>query len=206
MSQLHDPSGHTGYPRETLAEPAQATMNSDLVDESTTVAEAMTVCARTCSPMSTVLEAVMVFRDAECGAIPITDTGRPVGVLTDRDVALAISTHPNDLGRTPVGDLMNKDVVTIDLDETLDAAMDKLGDHGVRRLMIVDSNGLLQGVLSWTDLIPHLSPAGRTRSLEDRREPIAVRFLLDSQICLAPRQATCYFPQGVHSLAFRSRT
>ena len=29
--------------------------------------------------MSTVLEAVMVFRDAECGAIPITDTGRPVG-------------------------------------------------------------------------------------------------------------------------------
>ena len=43
MSQLHDPSGHTGSPPETLAEPAQATMNSDLVDESTTVAEAMTV-------------------------------------------------------------------------------------------------------------------------------------------------------------------
>ncbi len=58
---------------------------------------------------------------------------------------------------------MNKDLVTIDLDETLDAAMEKLGDHGVRRLMVVDGNGLLQGVLSWTDLIPHLTASGLGR-------------------------------------------
>jgi CBS domain-containing protein len=136
---------------------------ADLVDPTLTVAQAMTVAPRTCSPMSTVLEAVMIFRDADCGSIPITDTGKPIGILTDRDVALAITTHQADLGRTPVGELMSKDPVTIDLDEALDVAMEKLGDHGVRRLMVVDGNGILQGVLGWTDLIPHLTASGLGR-------------------------------------------
>jgi alpha-L-arabinofuranosidase len=105
----------------------------DLVNPILKVADAMTTAPRTCSPASTVLEAVMIFRDADCGAIPITDAGKPIGILTDRDVALALAGHEADLARTPVGELMTRDVVTIDLDETLDAAMDKLGDHRVRR-------------------------------------------------------------------------
>src|SRR5208337_3672652 len=69
---------------------------------------------------------------------------------------------------------MSKDVVTIDLDETLDVAMEKLGDHGVRRLMVVDGNDVLQGVLSWTDLVPYLSESG-PRRVADRRKPLATR-------------------------------
>lgn len=160
MTQLNDPTRQTEPSVDELSDPALATNGSDLVDRTLTVAAAMTTAPRTCSPVSTVLEAVMIFRDADCGAIPITDTGKPIGVLTDRDVALAIPKHQTDLGRVPVGDLMSKDVVTINLDETLDSAMEKLGDHGVRRLMVVDGNGILQGVLSWTDLVPHLSPSG----------------------------------------------
>lgn len=163
MTQLNDPSRRIESSIDVLSEPAASAYGPDLVDRTLTVAAAMTTAPRTCSPVSTVLEAVMIFRDADCGAIPITDTGKPIGVLTDRDVALAISNHQTDLGRVPVGDLMNKDVVTIELDETLDSAMEKLGDHGVRRLMVVDGNGLLQGVLSWTDLVPHLSASGLGR-------------------------------------------
>ena len=161
MSQVHDQSRRSVSSADALSTfPAR---DSDLVDPTLTVAQAMTAAPRTCSPASTVLEAVMIFRDADCGTIPITDTGKPIGILTDRDIALAIPTHPADLGRTPVGELMKKDVVTIDLDETLDVAMQKLGDHGIRRLMVVDGNGFLQGVLSWTDLVPHLSASGLGR-------------------------------------------
>jgi CBS domain-containing protein len=110
-----------------------------------------------------VLEAVMIFRDANCGVVPVTDAGKPVGVLTDRDVALALPSHESDLGRTPVCELMSKDVVTIDIDETLDAAMDKLGEYGICRLLVVDGNDLLQGILSWSDLVPHLTPCGLGR-------------------------------------------
>jgi CBS domain-containing protein len=95
--------------------------------------------------------------------VPITDAGKPVGVLTDRDVALALARYEPNLGRVPVGELMTRDVVTIDLDETLDVAMDKLGDHAVRRLLVVNGEGILQGVLSWSDLAPHLTPTGLGR-------------------------------------------
>ncbi len=163
MAQGNDTSGRLESSADALSDSTFSGDDAVLVDRTLTVAEAMTSAPRTCSPVSTVLEAVMIFRDADCGAIPITDTGKPIGLLTDRDVALAISTHQSDLGRLPVGELMSKDVVTIDLDETLDAAMEKLGDQGIRRLMVVDGSGLLQGVLSWTDLIPHLSAAGLGR-------------------------------------------
>jgi len=137
--------------------PVPLVSESDLVNPMLKVADAMTVAPRTCSPASTALEAVMIFRDEGCGMVPITDAGKPVGILTDRDLALALPDHESNLGRVPVGDLMKTDLVTIDIDETLETAMERLGGHGVRRLLVVDGNEVLQGVLSWTDLVPHLS-------------------------------------------------
>src|SRR5262249_60969939 len=103
--------------------------------------------ARPSSPASPTLEAVMIFRDADCGVVPITEAGKPVGILTDRDIALALPAHEADLGRTPVGELMKTDLVTIDLDETLEAAMERLGGHGVPPLLGLDGNGILHGSL-----------------------------------------------------------
>jgi CBS domain-containing protein len=113
--------------------------------------------------MSMVLEAVMIFRDEDCGVVPITDTGKPVGVITDRDVALALAYHQNDLAHTPVGELMSTDAVTIGLDDGVEFAMDQLGEHGVRRLLVVDDEGVLQGILTWADLAPHLTPTALGR-------------------------------------------
>ncbi len=69
-----------------------------------TAADVMTPSPRTCSPFSTVLEAVMIFRDADCGAVPVVDAGQTVGILTDRDVALALSEFP-DLAARPIADV-----------------------------------------------------------------------------------------------------
>ena len=62
--------------------------------ESMTAADVMTAAPLTCSTFSTVLEAVMIFRDADCGAAPILDEGRPVAIVTDRDIALALAGSP----------------------------------------------------------------------------------------------------------------
>jgi CBS domain-containing protein len=136
---------------------------SDLVNPLLKVSDAMTPAPRTCSPASTVLEAVMVMRDADCGVVPVTDAGRPVGLLTDRDIALALPAHETDLARTPVGDVMSRQVITVQRDSTLDSAMERLGGEGVRRVLVVDADGLLAGILSWTDLVPHLSERGLGR-------------------------------------------
>ncbi len=75
-------------------------MNENEVEErkaiaGMTAADVMTAPPRTCSIFSTVLEAVMIFRDNDCGAVPILEKGKAVAVLTDRDVALAIGTFPD---------------------------------------------------------------------------------------------------------------
>jgi CBS domain-containing protein len=141
-------------------EPVPLVSPSDLVNPMLKVSDVMTASPRTCSPASTALEAVLVMRDADCGVVPVTEAGLPVGVVTDRDLALALADHETDLARTPLEALMSRDVVTIGVDATLDAAVAVLGGRGLRRLLVVDADGQLVGVLSGIDLAPHLSERG----------------------------------------------
>jgi CBS domain-containing protein len=120
-----------------------------------TAADVMTASPRTCSPFSTVLEAVMIFRDADCGAVPVVDAGEPIGVLTDRDVALALPEHP-DLAELPVSDVMTRGAVTVPPGALLNDLKDQFGAHGVRRLLVAEPGGPLLGIIAWADVASRL--------------------------------------------------
>jgi CBS domain-containing protein len=120
-----------------------------------TAADVMTPSPRTCSPFSTVLEAVLIFRDADCGAVPVVDAGQPVGIVTDRDVALALADVP-DLPNRPVSDVMTKGAVTVPPDAPLDEIKDQFGAHGVRRLLVADPSGQLLGIVAWADVARYM--------------------------------------------------
>src|SRR5271157_4379262 len=98
----------------------------------------MTAAPRTCSNFSSVLEAVMIFRDADCGAVPVLEDGKPVGLVTDRDVALALADYP-DLVERPVTDVMTRGVVVVRPDATLDDVKRMFAEKAVRRLLVVDN-------------------------------------------------------------------
>ena len=127
-----------------------------------TAADVMTASPRTCSPFSTVLEAVLIFRDAGCGAVPVVDDGKPVGVLTDRDVALA-STDAGDLLARPVTDIMTRGVTSVAPVASLEEVRALFDEREVHRLLVVDASGQLRGIISRTDLAPHVpkGSAGR---------------------------------------------
>ncbi len=121
-------------------------------DESTlTAADLMTAAPRTCTNYSTVLEAVMIFRDADCGAVPILKDGKPVGILTDRDVALALAEHP-DLASLSVSEVMTNGVVAVPPNATLEVVRQQFAAHGIRRLLVMDNAGALLGIIAWADL------------------------------------------------------
>jgi len=123
--------------------------------ETLTAADVMTAAPLTCSTFSTVLEAVMIFRDADCGAVPILQEGKPVAVLTDRDVALALPNHP-DLVNRPVSDIMSPGIVSVKPTDSLGHVLEVLRTQAVRRILVID-DGRLLGIIGWADIAPVLS-------------------------------------------------
>jgi CBS domain-containing protein len=132
--------------------------------------DVMTAAPRTCSTFSTVLEAVMIFRDNDCGAVPILEDGKPVAILTDRDVALAISESPG-LARQTVDSIMTRGVVSVKLDEPLEEVCDVLRAQGVRRVLVVDGDGMVRGIIGWSDIAPVLSDRKMGQVVKDAVAP-----------------------------------
>lgn len=81
---------------------------------------------------------------------------KAVGILTDRDVALALAEHP-DLATREVGDIMTRGVVSVASGDSLASVAAKFGARGLHRLLVVDSGKMLRGIVAWSDLAPHLS-------------------------------------------------
>jgi predicted transcriptional regulator len=125
--------------------------------ESITAADVMTPSPRTCSTFSTVLEAVMIFRETDCGAVPILAEGKVVAILTDRDVALAIPDCP-DLIHRPVSDIMKDGVVAVGPNDNLAAVCEALQSHIVRRVLVIDpTSQIVLGIIGWADIAPVLT-------------------------------------------------
>ncbi|HEY2157013.1 MAG TPA: CBS domain-containing protein [Isosphaeraceae bacterium] len=132
-----------------------------------TAADLMTPAPRTCSTFSTVLEAVMIFRDADCGAVPVTENGEPVGILTDRDVALALIDKGGELIDLPVSDIMTRGVVSVRPNATLEEIESTFAEKAVRRLLVTDASGLLVGIVAWHDVSPYTSAQKLGRVVSD---------------------------------------
>jgi CBS domain-containing protein len=127
------------------------------------------------------------------GCVVIVDGSRPVGMVTDRDLALRVLTDRNvasDLERLTARDIMTPDPQLIHEDEGFDRALDLMRGENVRRLPVVDRHGKLRGIVSLDDIIeeigidmraiavvlkhqqrvaPAVRPPSRSEILEQRR-------------------------------------
>lgn len=96
-----------------------------------------------------VSEAARVMQREHVGSVVTVDeTGAPVGLATDRDVALAALRRPRDTTPPEVGEVATRPLVTLDAEATLEDATKLMGRHGIRRLGLVDAAGDLVGVVS----------------------------------------------------------
>jgi CBS domain-containing protein len=116
-----------------------------------TVQEAMTSNPAAITPETTIQEAAQLMKSEDVGALPIVEDGRLTCVITDRD--LAIRALAQGLGtETPVRELASTDVVTADPQQSLEDAARLMAKHQIRRLPVVEDDGVLVGMLSQADI------------------------------------------------------
>jgi CBS domain-containing protein len=113
----------------------------------------MTRNVRTCSPDDTLEQAVRIMWEADVGSVIVTDQAqRPIGIITDRDVAIAAYTQGVALRDARVQSAMASQVVTCAVTSTLGEIEDKMQRAQVRRIPVIDSEGKLIGVVSLADI------------------------------------------------------
>ena len=91
------------------------------------------------------------MREAHIGSLPITDDGKLVGMITDRDITTRVVAEAADLKTTSVGDVSSSDPVSVEPDNDLDEALRLMARHQVRRLPVVE-NGRLVGIVAQADI------------------------------------------------------
>jgi CBS domain-containing protein len=138
------------------------------------VSEAAVQEVQTVREDATLAEAGRRLRDAECGVLPVVDPDHHlVGILTDRDLALALVAGETSASGMSVGEAMTRDVFRCRPDDDVRAALRLMAEHGIRRLPVCTTEGLLCGILSVDDLLLASSRQPDDRELLDALRRIA---------------------------------
>jgi CBS domain-containing protein len=112
--------------------------------------------AITAEPDEPLCLAARLMEQENVGAIVVVERDRPVGILTDRDLALAVCLH----GANPRDTIQSRMMCPVDTirdDEGVYTATQKMMELAVRRLPVVDDIGRLVGIVSLDDLLSLLS-------------------------------------------------
>jgi len=117
------------------------------------VAEIMTKDVCSCTPGMNAATAAELMWNKNCGSIPIVeDGGRVVGIVTDRDLFLALGTSNRRPAELSLGEIMNKDVALCSPGSDVRTALKTMAQRQLRRLPVVDEAGNLTGILSLGDV------------------------------------------------------
>ncbi len=120
------------------------------------VRSVMTSEVQACRPQDNLAAAAMIMWHHDCGVVPVIDSEhRPVGVLTDRDICMAITLKDRPASAIPVGETMATDISSVNPDDDVDDALKLMSARQIRRLLVVDSDGRLNGILSTSDIVRH---------------------------------------------------
>lgn len=107
-------------------------------------------CCKHDTPLKQVAQMMI---DSDCGMIPVVDhDGRPVGAVTDRDIAVRIVACGKDPSGACAGDAMTSPIQTVTSETSLHDATCVMEANKIRRLIVVDGDGKVAGIAAIADL------------------------------------------------------
>jgi CBS domain-containing protein len=132
------------------------------------VNEAMTTPVKTCNASTSLDEIAKMMWEGNCGAIPVvSESCQPVGIVTDRDIAMAAMLNHQPLWNIPASMVIQgQDISCCSQQEPIENCVGKMEEKGVRRILVTDDSGALCGIVSMGDAVAFTQPdkAGSQRS------------------------------------------
>ena len=104
---------------------------------------------------TTVFQVAKMMEQSGIGAVLVKKNGNLSGIITDRDYATKIVSH-NLSSDTPVATIMSSPLITINYNESISAAAERMTDKKIRKLAVTD-NGNIIGLVTSTDLVTQLA-------------------------------------------------
>jgi CBS domain-containing protein len=117
------------------------------------VKDLMTTDVRTCTPDTTAAAAANVIWEGDCGILPVVDDGRLLGVVTDRDMYIALATRNVRAADLTVGAVATNPVATCAPEDDVHTALATMKEHRVRRLPVIGLADTVLGILSMNDIL-----------------------------------------------------
>jgi len=130
--------------------------------------EVMTKDLACCLPNDTVAKAGKLMKDKDIGSVPVIETEqskRLVGIVTDRDLALAILAEGRDPKTTKVEDVMTRSVVTCRAEDDVQQALDAMAEYQLRRIPVVDKDNKLVGIIAQADVATRINQPEKTAEI-----------------------------------------
>jgi len=106
----------------------------------------------TIGPQASVKEAAQRMRSLDVGSLPVCDGRRLLGMVTDRDITIRISSEGRDVNTTPVTEAMTPEIAFVFEDDDVRRAAEVMKERQIRRLPVLDRSKNLVGIVSLGDL------------------------------------------------------
>ena len=127
----------------------------DFTSSSILVGDIMTKALISVNTETTVFQVAKMMEQGGIGAVIVKKDDHLVCIITDRDYATKIVSH-NLSSDTPVEEIMSSPLITINFDESISAAAQRMTSKKIRKLGVTD-NGKVIGLITSTDLVTQLS-------------------------------------------------
>ena len=123
------------------------------------VKDAMMETPYYCQPESNLGSATELMWNANCGFLPVQSAdGKVIGVITDRDICIALGTRNCPAGEVSVSQAMSGKLYSCTPDDDIHTALQTMMEAKIRRLPVMAQNGTLVGVLSMDDILFRAEP------------------------------------------------
>lgn len=119
------------------------------------IQETMTSEPTCCTREMSLQEVAQLMRDCDCGMLPVVESEqskRPIGAITDRDIVCRILAEGKNPLECRAEDAMTRDCITLSEESSFEEALEVMEEHQIRRLIIVDEDQVITGVLSQADI------------------------------------------------------